>query len=227
MKIALVGDHDESITAHQAIPQALQLAADTLSTKVDFVWLDSTDVDINELKNFTGVWCIPASPYVDTDNVLQAIRYVRENNVPFLGTCGGYQHAALEYARNQLGYSQADNAEINPEAAMPLISGLTCKLYDEKAAVSLHNDSMVAGLYGKTEIEEEYFCGFGVNRTYLNIFENSDMTFTGFDSDGDPRSLEIRKHRFFIGTAFQPERSALNGVAHPVVTAFLQATLTE
>ncbi len=226
-KIALVGDYQESITAHQAIPGALQLAADQLSTRVEHTWLDSTDVNVQSLKDYSGLWCIPGSPYANTENVLQVINYARENDLPFLGTCGGYQHAALEFVRNQLGYAEADNTEVNPGAAMPLISTLVCKLYDEKAAINLLKNSVVEKYYGTTDIEEEYFCGFGVNRNYLNLFENTDMTFSGFDADGDPRTLEIRKNRFFIGTAFQPERSSLTAVVHPLVTAFLSATLAQ
>jgi len=144
--------------------------------------------------------------------------------VPFLGTCGGYQHAALEFARYELNYSEAENAEINPQTTMPLISGLACKLYDEEARINLAKNSKIAQIYGSTSISEEYFCGYGVNREYLHLFNETELDFTGFDEEGDPRSLEIRDRTFFIGTAFQPERSALKGDTHPLICAFLQAS---
>lgn len=226
MNIALVGDYQESVPAHKAIPLALQMAADQLSASVEFTWVDSTDVSQDSLSAYSGLWCVPASPYENTENVLQAINYARENDMPFLGTCGGYQHAALEFARNALAYREADNAEINPEASMPLISGLSCKLYDEQASINLLEDSFVASLYGTTTISEEYFCGYGVNRDYLTLFDNTDMKFSGFDEEGDPRALEITRNRFFVGTAFQPERSAFKNIAHPVIIAFLKSTIT-
>ena len=74
---------------------------------------------------------------------------------------------------------------------------------------------------------EEYNCGFGINPAYLSIFDRGDMKFTGFDMSGDPRILEIISHRFFIGTAFQPERSAFSENAHPLVVAFLDSVLSK
>ena len=224
MRVGLIGDYDVSVTAHKAIPLALELASKKISRSVEFQWLNTDYFKLSSLSEFDALWCVPASPYKNTDKVLRAIRFARENNVPFLGTCGGYQHAALEFAQNVLGYREAENLEINPEASMPLISGLACKLYDQKAQINLIEGSSIAAIYGTTKISEEYFCGYGVNREYLHIFESSDMCFTGFDEDGDPRSLEISKNRFFVGTAFQPERSAFEGLAHPLICEYLNAT---
>ena len=221
MNIGLIGDYQESVTAHQAIPLALELSAKELRVPINFNWLHSEALDVDLLDDYAALWCVPASPYENTDNVLSAIQFARTNNVPFLGTCGGYQHAALEFARNVLGYSDAENAEINPLASMPLISGLSCKLYDEEAGIRLVKGSKISNIYGKENISEEYFCGFGVNREYLPLFAASDMTFSGFDADGDPRALEIPNNTFFIGTAFQPERSALKGLVHPLIVAFV------
>ena len=223
MKVGLIGDYKESVTAHQAIPTALELAAGQIDTPVEFEWLHSNELQQSQLLDYAALWCVPASPYENTEHVLQAIKFARQENVPFLGTCGGYQHAALEYARHELGYIEAENAEINPQAAMPLISGLVCKLYDEEGSIQLTQKSQIAEIYGASKISEEYFCGYGVNRDYLTIFEGTDLFVSGFDDDGDPRSLEITTHKFFIGTAFQPERSALKGSAHPLICAFLDA----
>lgn len=223
MKIGLIGDFQEDVTAHQAIPRALAIAANKQEKTVEYKWLHSDTLSEISLDDFDGLWCVPASPYCNTENVLQAICYARSENVPFLGTCGGYQYAALEYVRNGLNIAEADNAEVNPTTPIPLISSLVCKLYDEEARIDLKKNSQIAKIYGATSISEEYFCGYGVNREYLNIFEGSGMYFSGFDEDGDPRSLEISSNKFFIGTAFQPERSALKGTSHPLISAFLHA----
>jgi len=122
-----------------------------------------------------------------------------------------------------LGYNEAENAELNPGASMPLISALSCKLYDEKAEIQLTKSSHIARIYGTDKVSEEYFCGFGVNREFLHIFKGTEMYFTGFDEDGDPRSLEISSNCFFIGTAFQPERSAFEGLPHPLICEYLSA----
>ena len=223
MKVGLIGDYQESVPAHQAIPTALELAAGQVGTTVEFEWLHSNTLHQTQLQDYSALWCVPASPYENTENVLQAIKYAREENVPFLGTCGGYQHAALEFARHELGYDKADNTEINPQTTMPLISGLACKLYDEEGAIKLTQNSLIAEIYDATSISEEYFCGYGVNRDYLHIFEGTDLYVSGFVEDGDPRCLEIAANKFHLGTAFQPERSALKGSPHPLICAFLNA----
>ena len=225
MKIGLIGDYQDSVTAHRAIPKALELAAAEIAVSVEFDWLQTCELSETSLSEHTGLWCIPASPYQDNESVLHAIQYARENDVPFLGTCGGYQYAALEFAQSVLGYSEAGNAEVQTETTMPLISSLACKLYDERAGIKLNENSKIARIYGKTTISEEYFCGYGVNSEYLHIYEGSEMFFSGFDEDGDPRCMEIIANKFFIGTAFQPERSAFSGIPHPLICAYISAAV--
>ena len=224
MKLALIGDRNESVVAHQAIPLAIQLASDEIGVKVNFEWVDTASIQSLDLTQFNAFWCVPASPYKSKEGALQVIKYAREDNIPFLGTCGGYQHAVLEYAKNVLGYSEADTTEENQETSMPLISSLSCKLYGESGSILLKDNSQIANIYQSNEVAEEYQCGYGVNREYLSIFKDSDLLFSGFDADGDPRVIELVGHSFFIGTAFQPERSAFNHQSHPLISAFLRST---
>lgn len=151
MKIGLIGDLNEAVTAHRAIPIALELAAKQQSMALEYTWIHSSEISVSELKEFSALWCVPVSPYENTENVLKAIKYSREMDLPFLGTCGGYQHAALEFARNVLGYGEAENAEIDPDAAMPLISSLVCKLYDEEAFIDLDKNSVISEIYGQNK----------------------------------------------------------------------------
>jgi CTP synthase (UTP-ammonia lyase) len=217
MSIALIGDFNEEVPAHKAIPLAISAAAPAL----DYQWIHSDDIDVNKLEQFSGFWCVPASPYSNMENVLTVIQYARTKNIPFLGTCGGYQHAALEYARNALGYAEANNAEVTPDTTMPLISALSCKLYDVKNSVNLVEGSFLKKIYASDHIDEEYYCGYGINPRYHRIFEGSDLSFSAHDEDGDPKALEITKNNFFIGTAFQPERSIFSGTIHPLIRTFL------
>lgn len=223
MKLALIGDYNGSVVAHQAIPLAIQLASEESRVKVEYEWVDTASIPSLDLTKFDAFWCVPASPYKNKEGALQVIKYARENNIPFLGTCGGYQHAVLEYAQNVLGYSEADTIEENPKTSMPLISSLTCKLYGESGAIQLKDKSQIANIYQASKVTEEYQCGYGVNREYLSIFEGSDLLFSGFDADNDPRSIELAGHPFFISTAFQPERSAFNNQSHPLISAFLRS----
>ena len=106
---------------------------------------------------------------------------------------------------------------------MPLIAGLACKLVEVADDIHLRSGSAVADIYGVDIVHEAYHCSFGVNREYLGLFDDSPMDFTGFDADGDPRVLEIASHPFFVGTAFQPERAALQGRSHPLIEALVRA----
>ena len=104
--ISLIGDFDANVTAHRAIPDALNRAGDELGVEVRFTWRHTATLGLNPeqtLAATSGIWCVPASPYANTDAALAAIRFARESPRPFLGTCGGFQHALLEYARNVLG----------------------------------------------------------------------------------------------------------------------------
>lgn len=224
--VALVGDYNSSVTAHRAIPKALEIASREVDCVVESTWVatDELEGDVeSRLKAFGGVWCVPASPYKSMGGALAAIQWARERDIPFLGTCGGYQHAILEYARNVLHHSEADNAEVKPDASMPLIAPLSCALVEERADILLSPGSRVAKLYGAVRTTEQYHCSFGLNPRYSSIFDDSDLVITGEDSDRDPRVIELTNHRFFIGTAFQPERSALNGDPHPLVTGYVKS----
>ncbi|MCL5028994.1 MAG: hypothetical protein M1480_08250 [Bacteroidetes bacterium] len=223
LTIALIGDHNENILAHKAIPLAIDLASNSLGILTEIQWISTDEIDPNTLGNFDAIWCVPGSPYKSMNGALSAIQFARENNIPFLGTCGGYQHAALEYARNVLGYRQADNSEVNPDTEMPLISALVCKLIEKKDAILLRPNSITAFLYQSNKVEEDYHCCFGVNPKYVPLYDGSNMRFTGNDEAGEPRVLEIVEHPYFIGTAFQPERSAFKGETHPLVVGFLKA----
>jgi CTP synthase len=225
ISIALIGDQDESVTAHQAIPLAIGLAADALQIDTTIEWVSTEAVSTEKLNQFHAIWCVPASPYKNVDGALTAIQFARRNDIPFLGTCGGYQHAILEFAQHVLGFEKAENIEENPETEMPLISGLACAPIETSAQITLAAESQVATYYQTEKITEDYHCSYGINQDYLFIFDGSDLYFSGHDESGAPKILEIPQHRFFIGTAFQPERSALKDQIHPLITGLLQAAV--
>ena len=224
--IVLVGDYNPEVTAHRAIPEALDLAAEATGLSVTPRWVDTASLSEGAaaaLADADAVWCVPASPYASTEGALDAIRIAREEGLPFLGTCGGYQHAVLEFARNVLGRSEADNAEINPDAEMPLIAPLVCALVEQSGRIAFAPGSRIAEIHGAAEVMEKYHCSYGIARRYLDLFAGNAMVISGYDADGDPRCFELRGHSFFIGTAYQPERSAFDGVAHPLMVAFVKA----
>ena len=220
--IALVGDHNPDVVAHDAIPKALALTGGA----VEWTWVHTSEItDDAVLAGFDAIWAVPASPYANMEGALSAIRFARESGRPFLGTCGGYQHAVLEFAQNVLGHAEAGNAEVDPECKMPVVGPLTCALVEVTGDIRFVDNSKLARIHGATEVNEGYHCSYGVMAEYLPLFDGSAMRFTGFDGEGDPRAFELDGHPFFIGTAYQPERRALSGGAHPIITEFVASTL--
>ncbi|WP_263139104.1 CTP synthase [Pseudomonas sp. RIT-PI-AD] len=224
VKIALVGERDRGIKAHEAIPLALEMAAEALRVKVDFDWLATDRIgDGACLDAYDGIWCVPGSPYRDTQGALTAIRHAREGGIPFLGTCGGFQHALLEFARNSLGWQDAQHAELDPHAPNPLIGPLSCALVDVGGRVRLVSGTQIAELYGVLEITEEYLCRYGLDAAFREPLMAHSLRASGHDEAGEVRAIELQDHPFFLATLFQPERAALAGRLPPVVAGLVGA----
>jgi CTP synthase (UTP-ammonia lyase) len=226
VRIALVGDYNPAVIAHRAIPEALRLSGQRLGIEVAYEWAHTTTIDApaKQFADHAGVWCVPASPYANTAGALAAIRYARESLRPFLGTCGGFQHAILEHARNVLGHAAADHVETDPDAAMPVIAPLSCSLVEQRGAVRFTDGSRLRSIYGTAEAEEGYHCNYGFNPAYEGLLLGpTGLRVAARDSAGEVRAVELAGHPFFIATLFQPERSSLRGVEHPLITAFVAA----
>lgn len=224
LRIALIGDFDPQITAHQAIPLALELAARHIERDVQWQWLATESIAADsEFSHFDGLWCVPGSPYRSTDGALRAIAFARARQRPFLGTCGGFQHAVLEYARNVLGWADAEHGETAPEAARAVISPLTCALVEAIDQIQLVEGSLIAKAYASKQISEGYRCRYGVNPAFIDALLSHDLRVSGQDAGGEPRAIELNGHPFFVATLFQPERAALRGLLPPLVAAFVEA----
>lgn len=222
--IGLVGDYKQTVPAHQAIPPALQFAAQALAIEVGFEWIPSEQVDsAARLSGFDGLWCVPASPYRSEQGALLTIRHARENAIPFLGTCGGFQHVVLEYARNVLGWADAEHAETSPHAARAVIAPLECALVEVTGSVRLFAGTRIAATYGTSEATEGYRCRYGLNPEFRSELTAGPLRATADDETGEVRAVELDGHPFFVATLFQPERAALAGKAAPLVTAFVAA----
>jgi CTP synthase (UTP-ammonia lyase) len=222
--IGLIGDYNASVPAHQAIPIALQGAAEVCDIGVEFEWIPTEEIGTpSRISRFDGLWCVPASPYRSMDGALRAIRHAREAAVPFLGTCGGFQHAVIEYARNVLGWADAEHAETSPDAARAVISPLECALVETTGTVRLFPGSRLAAAYGAKQTTEGYRCRYGLNPTFRAELVAGPLRAVADDETGEVRAVELDEHSFFVATLFQPERAALKGQAAPLVEAFVRA----
>jgi CTP synthase (UTP-ammonia lyase) len=224
LRIALVGDRNDSVPAHRAIPRALELAGEHMRQALEWEWVPTEQISGPEsLQKFDGLWCVPASPYRNMDGALCAIRWARERQRPFLGTCGGFQHAIVEYARSVLGWADAEHAETSPEAARPVITLLACALVETTDTIRFEPGSRLANAYGRLEVVEAYRCRFGLNPAFESALLNGPLRATAHDGDGEVRGIELDGHPFFVATLFQPERQALEGKIPSLALAFIKA----
>lgn len=223
--IALIGDRDDTVTAHRAIPLAVRQAADACGVEVRAEWLPTDSIVRDEdLAGYDGFWCVPASPYRSMDGALRAIGHARTQARPFLGTCGGFQHAVVEYARSVLGWADADHAETAPDAARAVVVPLACSLVEVAEPVVFEAGTRIAAAYGLERIEEGYHCRYGLGPTFREAaFSDGAVRVGATDGRGDVRAIELRDHPFFVATLFQPERAALRGDVPPLVRAFVQS----
>jgi CTP synthase (UTP-ammonia lyase) len=221
VRIALVGDFSPEVIAHRAINESMRLAG---GAHVEPHWLHTSSIQHGQpLESFHGIWCVPNSPYANTAGALWAIEWARTRRVPFLGTCGGFQHAVLEFVRNVLGRNDAAHAEMDPSTSFPVIAPLACALVEKSERILPTGHGRFTQWFGATPRSEGFHCSFGLNPTYEALLENSGLEVVARGDSGEVRAVELREHPFFIGTLFQPERTALRGELHPLVEAFLRA----
>lgn len=224
IQLALVGDYCASAVAHQAIPRAIKLAAVSLNLPVNAEWLPTESIkNPAVLGNFDAIWVVPGSPYKNDCGAFMAITYARENNLPFLGSCAGFQYAVVEYARNVMGWNDAAHAETDSEGRM-VIAPLSCSLVEKRGDILFEPGSRMASAYGNLETCEGYHCNFGVNPAFVKELAHFPLRITAWDREGDVRGIELPEHKYFVATLFQSERAALRNALSPLVVELIIAT---
>lgn len=217
-RIALVGDRSTAVRAHQQIPQIAARYDD-----VDVHWLATTDLVPEEAARFDGVWVVPGSPYVDEAVVVDTIHAARTGGTPLLGTCGGYQHMVLEFARSVVGLAarHAESSEGDTgTASTALITELSCSLKGRSGQVDVVPGSRAAAALGERSFER-FHCSFGLTAADAGPLVAAGLVVSGTSPDGEPRVVELPGDVFWLGTAFQPELA--NEQPHPVIDAFVTA----
>ncbi|WP_298337535.1 hypothetical protein [Ferrimicrobium sp.] len=227
IQIAVIGDHDPDNETHVATSAALRHAADQLGVALEVSWIGTdqiADQVAATLAPFDGMVIAPGSPYRSLDGALEAIKHARQQGVPLLGTCGGFQHIVLEFARNVLGFPEAHHAEYNPYASTLFITPLSCSLAGQTMTVHIKEGTLAAAAYRTATVNERYYCNFGLNPDYLDTLIHAGLTLSGTDSGGEPRILELSSHPFFVATLFVPQTSSKPGTPHPLLASLLSAT---
>jgi CTP synthase (UTP-ammonia lyase) len=230
LRIGVIGDYQAANETHTSTTAAVQHAAVPAGVTADLTWIGTENVcpadGRADLSGFDGLIIAPGSPYRSLDGALAAIEHARRENVPLLGTCAGFQHVVLEYARNVVGFDDAQHAEYDPYASTLFITPLSCSLAGQAMTVRLRDDTLASMAYGRPAATERYYCNFGLNPDYLATLTDAGLTVTGTDQDGEPRILELPSHPFFVATLFVPQASSTPAAPHPLLVALLQAART-
>jgi CTP synthase (UTP-ammonia lyase) len=161
--------------------------------------------------------------------MLNAIAHARTHDVPYLGTCGGFQYALIEFTRNVLGVADADSAENDPQGKNVVITPVKCDL--PARGPRLHGASVILptpgtlldALCGPGEMSGEFFCSFETNRDFVPRWTAAGLAVSARGHDGEMRAFELPANRFFLATLFQPQLSSSHGRPHPIVIGLLKA----
>jgi len=237
VRIGILGDFNPEFRSHHATNDSLQHAAAKLDLTVESEWLPTPSLveagAEKTLESFDGLWASPGSPYKNMDGMLKGIEFARKRDWPFLGTCGGFQYAVIECARNVLGIKDADTAENNSGSTNIIIYPVACAVPDRAGnapklsglvpEIRIRPGSYLQTFYSKDVITEEFFCNFELNPDFEWCSIEAGFPIAARGPQGEVRAIESPTHRFFIATLFQPQLSSRPDNPHPLVLAFVQA----
>ncbi|MBC7863749.1 MAG: CTP synthase, partial [Bacteroidia bacterium] len=239
VKIGLIGKYVELKDSYKSIAEAFIHAGAMNECKVKLEWIHSeslTDDTITEkLKDLKGILVAPGFGNRGIEGKILAIKYARENKIPFFGICLGMQCAVIEFARNVLGLKDAHSREMNPATSSPVIDlleaqknivnmGGTMRL--GAYACRLEEGSLVREIYGKPEIRERHRHRYEFNNEYKSKFQDAGMTLSGMNPDADlVEIVELPDHPWFVGVQFHPEYKSTVVKPHPLFMSFVKAAL--
>ncbi len=223
--MALIAEYTPTFPPHIATTEALKHSSAAVGVEIEATWISTAAIPDSLFDDFDGIWIAPGSPYKSMERTLGAIRHAREQGIPCFGTCGGFQHMLLEYARDVLGFQDAQHAEYDPYASNLFVSLLSCSMVGRRMELRFVPGSRVAAIYGVESAEEEYYCNFGVNPDKVSLLRQGALQISGSDAEGEIRVVELCDHPFFLGTLFVPQLRSSPIRPHPLVTAFVQAVV--
>lgn len=235
--IALVGKYVKLHDAYLSVIEALKHGGIANRTKVQMKWVDSellTKENLDEyLANVDGILIPGGFGSRGTEGMILAAGYARENKLPFLGICLGMQMAIVDFARNVLGFSDANSAEFAPDTAHPVVDlmpeqngveniGGTLRLGAYPCVLAA--ESKAYKLYGKPEISERHRHRYEVNNDYRQAFSENGMMISGTSPDGRiVEMIELSDHPFFVGTQAHPEFKSRPNRVHPLFAGFVES----
>jgi CTP synthase (UTP-ammonia lyase) len=234
IRIGIIGDFDPHLRTHKATNSAFWHVGQKLSIPLEVRWLETQSLlepsAPERLAECAGLFAAAGTPYRSMQGALNAIEFARRGDWPFLGTCGGFQHALIEFARNVLGIADADSAEHGSASSNFVIAPVSCAAPNRLPGgpklsgndkILLQPDSQLARIYGRLEISEEYHCNYELNPAYRERLESAGLRITGAAEGGQIRAFELSGNSFFVCTLFQPQLAPLGDAPHPLLAAFV------
>jgi CTP synthase (UTP-ammonia lyase) len=218
--IFVLGDHDDTSQTHRELDAAIEL----LPSGVRARWIGTDSPDAERTSRADAVWVVPGSPYRNDVAVYAAIRSARTSGQPFLGTCGGFQYAIVEFARNVAGIADADHAETTPDGSHLVVGRLACSLIGQERNITAIPGTRMHDLCGDAPFVGFHWCNYGLAPAYADRLANSGLVIAARADDAGVEAVELRNHPFFLATLFQPQIGSRAGKAlHPVIEAFVAA----
>lgn len=237
IKIALVGKYVELPDAYKSISESFVHAGAANEVKVDLQYIQSENVNesnvTEKLAGMSGILVAPGFGGRGIEGKITAVKYARENNIPFFGICLGMQCAVIEFARDVLGYADANSAEMDtktPHKVVDLmesqknITGMGGTMRLGAYPCEIKPGTLAEKIYGTTHISERHRHRYEFNNDYLAEYESHGMIASGMNPDNHlVEIVEIPSHRFFIASQFHPELQSTVLKPHKLFTAFVAA----
>ena len=239
IEIALVGKYTELPDAYKSICESFIHAGAVNDCKVKLRYVNSEKITREsaaaQLGKMSGILVAPGFGNRGIEGKIEAVRFARENNIPFLGICLGMQCAVIEFARHALGLADANSSEMEQTTSHPVIDlmeeqkGVTAKGGTMRLGAypcTLKKGSKVAAAYGKLNISERHRHRYEFNNDYLEQFEAAGMKAVGVNPDTNlVEVVEIENHPWFVGTQYHPEYKSTVLSPSPLFVAFVKAAL--
>jgi CTP synthase len=239
VRICLVGKYVELKDAYKSIQESLIHAGAANQCKVHVQTIQSENITVEnaaeKLRGFDGILVAPGFGNRGIEGKIEAIRYARENKIPFFGICLGMQCAVIEFARNVLGHAGAHSTEMEPGTPFPVIDMMEeQKTIMEKGGTmrlgvylcDILDDTLVSTIYSEKEINERHRHRYEFNNAYLDEYINAGMIAAGMNTERNlVEIMEIKDHPWFIGVQFHPEYRSTVDSPHPLFVGFIGASV--